>query len=300
MNILVTGGTGFIGSPVVKKLIEAGNRVTVVSRKKTNENGIRFLSLDLNDFEETRRILRRYQFECAIHLAWDTTHGKFWTSPQNLDHLSSSLHLARVLAENGCKRFVGAGSCAEYDAQAEPLLESQASSEPRTLYGRAKHGLRMVLEKFFEQEKIEFSWLRFFYLFGPFEKPERLVPSVILRLLNGEQAICQNGKLIRDFLHIEDAAEAVCRIAGSHVQGPVNIASGVEISIREVAEIIAGLLGRQDKIVHESHLSGSYEPSILAADVGKLKNTGWRPSMSLERGLENTIHWWEKRLPLRA
>ena len=202
---------------------------------------------DILDAAQLTKQIEIIRSELCIHLAWYVEPGKYLASPANLDFLCASLRLAKNLAERGCKRFVASGSCLEYDSSDKPLNES-SPTRPRHLYSAVKLALYHALDDFCRTADMQFAWTRFFYQYGPGEDPRRLVPTTINSLLRGQVCNLTPGDQVRDFLHVADVASAVVAVAQSHLTGAVNIGSGVPLTIREIAETIAALLGRPDLI----------------------------------------------------
>ena len=236
--------------------------------------------------------------ECAVHLAWYAAPGKYWTALENLDCVTMTLSFAQSLARNGCARFVGVGSCAEYDWTGGVLSESSTPLKPRTLYGISKNATRMLVEALCEHMSISFAWPRLFYLYGPGEDPNRLVPSVTLALLRGEVARCTEGKQLRDFLYVDDVASAICAVTASDCQGAINIGSGEPVSVRTIVELIGKALGRGDQIAFGALSSDSGDPPLLVADVRRLQHdVGWCPSWPLHEAVARSVSWWEENCP---
>ena len=253
--------------------------------------------MDLEDQEAVREAVSAICPECAIHLAWYAVPGRYWTAPENLDCVAMSLSLARALSQSGCRRLVAAGSCAEYDWNYEILSEQTTPTRPRSLYGVCKDALRSIFESYCAGTGMEFAWMRLFYLYGPGEPEQRLVPAAISSLLAGEAAACTRGDQVRDFLHVEDAASAICAIASSGLSGPVNIGSGAPVSARTVVETLAEILHCPGKVIFGAVPSPLDEPRKLLAEVRKLKSqTGWEPRFALRAGLADTVGWWRKKL----
>lgn len=303
MRILVTGAGGFIGSHVTKALAQGGHSVCAIERPGASAarladclSHIRVLHADLRDAKAVQELLGEIRPECAIHLAWYAGPGKYWTALENLDCVSMSLSLSQSLSQVGCRRLVGVGSCAEYDWDYGFLSESTTPLRPKTLYGVCKNATRMLLEAFCERASISFAWTRLFYLYGQTEDPTRLVPSVTLALLKGEVASCTDGQQLRDFLHVEDVAAAICAVAASDCKGAINIGSGEPVSVRTIVEIIGKTLDLSDHIVYGAIPGNPNDPPLLLADVHRLRNeTGWRPTYGLEEGLQHTVQWWRER-----
>jgi nucleoside-diphosphate-sugar epimerase len=303
MRVLVTGAAGFIGSHVTRRVVHEGHEVSAVilpgesTERLTDVQDRLFISaLDLSEAAPVREFLRKIRPDCAIHLAWYAVPGKYWRAPENLDCVAMTLSLAQALAESGCRRLVAAGTCAEYDWDYGLLTEDVTPLKPRTLYGRCKNATRQILEAFCSQVTMSFAWTRFFYLYGPGEAHERLVPSVVRALLRGEAARCTSGRQIRDFLHVRDVASAVWAVATSQVTGAVNVGSGEPVRVRSVIETIERLVASNGAIEWGVIAEDPHDPPLLVADVRKLtRETGWRQTLSLEEGLRDAIEWWRNR-----
>src|SRR5208337_1098998 len=300
MRVLITGAGGFIGSQVVRKVLQDGHAVVAVLKPGESParlidclGSVSLVHCDLSDGDAVRRLASETRPENAIHLAWYVEPGKYWQGGENLDCVGMSLSLARALSEAGCSRFVGAGTCAEYDWDYGFFSEKVTPLKPRSLYGICKNAAREILQAFCAQAGMGFAWTRFFHLYGPTEAKERLIPYVVLTLLKGEVAKCTSGEQIRDFLHVEDAASAVWAVAKSDLSGPVNIGSGQPTKVRTVIEIIAQHLQGEENLVLGALPTDPQEPLVLLPDVRRLASeVGWKPSLSLKEGLANTCEWW--------
>jgi nucleoside-diphosphate-sugar epimerase len=302
MRVLVTGAAGFVGSHVTRQIVQEGHEVSVVilpgestQRLADIANRLSLVSLDLRESSAVRELVGKTRPECAIHMAWYAAPGKYWAAAENLDCVGMTLALAQALAEAGCARLVGAGTCAEYDWAYGYLSEDVTPLKPRTLYGSCKNAARQMLEAYCAQTGMSFAWTRLFYLYGPGEARERLVPSVATALLDGKTARCGSGRQIRDFLHIRDVASAVWAVARSGVKGPVNVGSGEPVCIRTIVETIARLVGGTGSIQWDALAPDSEEPPLLLADTRKLtREVGWQKSLSLDDGLRDAIAWWRE------
>ena len=154
----------------------------------------------------------------------------------------------------------------------------------------------MVAERYAEQVGIELVWGRVFYLYGPDETPERLVPAVIRSLLAGTPTPTRDGHQVRDFMHVNDAA-CFAGLLDSHVTGPVNVASGEPVAARTVIEKIASLTGRPELVDWEAIATSPGDPPVLVADIARLRDeVGFTPAFGLDQGIESTVAWWRERL----
>lgn len=303
MRVLVTGAAGFIGSHVTRQIVQEGHAVwAVVSPRGSTERiddikaQLSLAPTDLRDHSSVRDLVASARPDCAIHLAWYAAPGLYWTAPENLDCVAMTLNLAQHLADARCTRLVAAGTCAEYDWSYGFLSEEVTPLNPRTLYGACKNATREMLERFCKQAAMSFAWTRFFYLYGPEEARDRLVPSVISALLGGQSAKCTGGIQFRDYLHVQDAASALWAVAKSGFSGAVNIGSGQPVTIRAMVETIAELLDRKRNVEFGALPADPQDPLLLVADVRRLKSqTGWEPAWSLEEGLRRTVAWWRQK-----
>jgi UDP-glucuronate decarboxylase len=295
VRILLTGATGFIGSHVARALVREGHEVHALVRAQSDLGRIKDLASSLHlikgDLLNPAFVLQPSAFDLGLHLAWYVEPGKYLHQPQKDDWIAASLRLATTLRDGGCRRFVATGTSFEYAASSLPQRETSPTT-PSTAYGQAKLELFEALQSI----DIKLAWLRPFYLYGPDEDRRRLVPVVINSLLSGQETKLVPGERVRDFLHIEDVASAICAVAESQLTGAVNIASGVPTTVREIALKIGEALDRADLLKLGALPYATSEPIYLLADNARLREgTGWKPRYQLDEGLRQTIEWWKGR-----
>jgi nucleoside-diphosphate-sugar epimerase len=314
MKIFLSGGTGFIGSHIARILFREGHEVHALIKPNTDLSRIQDLApsvhlihADLEDHDKVKSELKNIKPDAALHLAWTTNPENYWKTPENLTLLQNSIELAKILADSGCKKIITTGTCFEYDTTLGILSES-SPIKPKSLYAACKHALYLALDQFCKQQEIQFVWPRFFYLYGPHEHKKRFVPNLILSLLEGKEIFNPPGVLIRDYLHVEDAAAAVCALTSSSLSGPVNIGSGTPVHIRDLMEITAKILEtlnlKKDKnlnlkklINFKNHPVCLDDPILILADNRRLvENTSWKPEYDLAKGIEQTIQWWSQQV----
>ena len=295
-RVLITGATGFIGLHCLPLLVARGYEVHAVSSRRTtaNESNIHWHQTDLLDSPQVAALMVEVQPNYLLHFAWYAIPGKYWTSPENLRWVQASVGLLQEFAGHGGKRVVMAGTCAEYDWRYGYCSEVVTPLAPATLYGTCKHSLQLMLAAFSKQTGLSAAWGRIFFLFGPHEHPDRLVAYVIRSLLRGEPARCSHGRQIRDFLYVQDVADAFVALLESGVSGPVNIASGRPMALRELVYEIAAKFNRDDLIQLGAVSTSPDDPPLLVAHVQRLYDeVGWTPKYDLDTGLEQTLEWWK-------
>jgi nucleoside-diphosphate-sugar epimerase len=257
---------------------------------------VRAHEADLFDAAAVAETIERARPSHLLHLTWTTEPGSYWATPENVRWLEASLSLLRAFAVHGGERVVMAGTCAEYDWGEGICRENVTPLRPASLYGACKNALRDVSEALASRLGLRAAWGRVFFLYGPHEHPQRLVASVIASLLRGQPALCSEGTQRRDFLHVQDVADAFVELLQSDLSGPVNLASGEAVSVRSVVEGIADQLGARHLLRLGARLLPLGEPPLVVADVARLRQElRWAPRLSLQAGLAQTVEWWRSR-----
>jgi nucleoside-diphosphate-sugar epimerase len=292
-RVLITGGTGFIGRHCLRQLLDRGWEIHALAHESTND-GIADVVWHRGDlFEESmmRRLIERIQPTHLLHLAWMATPGIFWNSPLNHQWVVATTSLFNAFRASGGRRFVGVGSCGEYDWTNGLCAEDSDCVRPSTIYGQCKREAYDSLLRLAAAGSCSFGWARLFWTFGAHEPTPRLVPAAINRLLRGEPAYCTAGTQQRDFLYVKDVARALVDFLVSNIQGPVNIASGQPVTVSAVVGLLGRLTHRPDLIRFGS---ASDEPPLVVAAVDRLHNElRFAPQYSLESALQETIDWWK-------
>ena len=248
----LTGATGFVGRQILRRLVERGCHVRIIVRADSVAGigplapGVEVVETDdlFNEPRERLSVLLE-GIDILVHAAWYAEPGVYLTSALNCDCLAGTLRLAETLADIGGRRFVGVGTCFEYDL-AQGSLSVATPLRPQTLYAACKASVFQVLTHLLHARNVEFAWCRLFYLYGEGEDPRRLVPYIRKQLSAGEVAELTSGNQLRDFLDVREAGAMVADAALGHRIGPMNICSGVPVTVRQLAERIADEFGRRD------------------------------------------------------
>jgi dTDP-6-deoxy-L-talose 4-dehydrogenase (NAD+) len=292
MRALVTGAAGFIGSRVVAALAERAVDVVATDRPGTTRERlggvhprVTFEATDLRDPEATAALVSAHRPDLLVHMAWYARPEDYLTSRENLASLSATATLLAAAVDAGCARIVGAGTCLEYPESALPHRECDPAG-PTTLYGACKHAARLVGERLADG-RASFAWARLFHLYGPGEDPRRLVPMVANKLRRGEPVDLSPGEQVRDYLRVEDVADAIATVALSEACGTVNVCSGTAITLREFLGALAHVMGRPDLLRFGRIPYRVDDRMRIAGDPGVLTGLGWTPRhSSLNESLE--------------
>lgn len=303
-RVLVTGAAGFVGRHAVPLLAAHGHEVIAVGRPGGGmplPEGVRLIPCDLLQEGSAAALIAAHRPTHLLHLAWNVTPGKFWTDADNLDWVASSLRLFRAFAAHGGQRFVGIGSCAEYDWSHDFLSEGATPLKPLTLYAKAKVAFASLIEHIGPELGVSVGWGRVFFLYGPGEKRGRLVSDVFASLLEGKPALVSHGRQQRDFMHVADVAGAFVALFESPVTGGVNIATGDCRPLAEIIGAIADQVGRPDLVRLGAIAARPDDPPRLAADIRRLRDeVGFRPHFDLASGVADTHRWWLAQVPART
>ncbi len=293
-KVLITGGTGFIGRNVVDELISRGWEVhsLVFPPFAPEKEGLIQYEMNLMDTDAVNKFLKEHNFENLIHLAWYVG-PKCHVHDLNLDWTLATLNLLKSFKENGGKRFAGAGTISEYEYKYGYLLEDETPTSPKTLYGESKNSIYKIASVYCKQNGIEFKWPRIFNLYGPAEKSQRLMPSVINSCLKGEDVKVSDCLKFQDYLHVKDTACGIVDVFESDIEGAVNICSGKPVQLRAIVEKIAELTNFKGKILWGA-IPAAFGDEVVVGNNEKLKSIGWNQKYSLEEGLKETIDWWKE------
>lgn len=272
-RFLVTGASGFIGSAIVRGLIAGGNEVVAPGRVQLDL--LTASDSDLAQFVERSRVSH------CIHAAWYTNHADYLTHPVNTEWTSASLRLARVFTG----RFVGLGTCLEYDLSArEPCSEERTPLRPETLYARSKVKLFEALHC----RGVDFAWARLFFVYGPGDRAGRLVPTILEQFARGERAGPTYGGLRRDYIHVDDLADQILRIANSDVRGAINTGTGQAPTLSEIYAAGAAAFGRPELAERSDEIGG--QPMLIQSDLSRFRALiGDSQARSIGLGLKGLV-----------
>jgi nucleoside-diphosphate-sugar epimerase len=267
--MLVTGATGFVGRHVLDTLAATDCRLRLIVRegKQTQVSPAAAIETVVTTPDIWAEPAAWWEDACrgidtVIHIAWYAEPGKYLQSPKNLDCLVGTLRLAQAASRAKVRRFVGIGTCFEYDLSAGRLTVD-TPLRPATPYAGAKAAAFMALSQYLPQQGVAFAWCRLFYLYGEGEAAERLVPYLRGQLKAGDPAELTSGTQVRDYLDVRDAGRMIVEAARGTAQGPINICSGTPMTVRELAERVADDYGRRDLLRFGARADNLTDPPVV-------------------------------------
>jgi nucleoside-diphosphate-sugar epimerase len=305
-RVLVTGATGSIGRHVIPLLVARGWDVHCVSSRQplAKAAGVTWHVADLLRPSAVETLIGNAQASHLLHLAWylapggargDARGAHHYVAVENFEWLEASVRLLRRFRARGGQRAVVAGSCLEYDWRYGYCSEERTPCVPHTVYGCCKHALQIVASAMNTAGEFGVAWPRIFFVYGPYEQPARLIAAVTRDLLADRPALCSHGRQVRDYIFVEDVADALATLLDSTLTGPINVASGAAITLKEIVERIGSLLGRGELIRLGAIPAAPTDTPLVVADVRRLADElRWQPKWDLDAGLSKTIDWWRQ------
>ena len=268
-NILLTGASGFVGKQIIKALSQFSVNIIPVVRSGKEINFKRIGNIkkiisspDIFKENESWWTNQCKGIDTIIHIAWYAEPGKYLQSPKNIDCLIGSLNLAKGAVNAGVRRFVGIGTCFEYDLS-KGTLSIDTPLKPTSSYASAKAALFTFLSMWLPEQSIKFSWCRLFYLYGEGEDQRRLVPYIHKRLNKNESVELTKGNKIRDYLNIIEASQIISEVALGDQDGPINVCSGVPITVKQLAQQIADLYSKRHLLKFGAKPENPMDPSCV-------------------------------------
>ena len=293
MKILLTGATGFVGRAFLECAINHGHHVAslvgpgkIAPEVRSSVGQHLVLRGTLADAPWSE--IQEFGAHTCVHSAWITTPGVYLESPENDRFLAWSQEFLKRFFATGGSHVIGIGTCIEYQLGARVLSEATALVAPTTRYARCKDHLRTTLDEMAENARVTSCWARLFYPYGPGEHPDRLCSHLIKKMQQGERASLGTPQSVKDYIYIDDVAEALVTLVENRATGIFNLGSGEETTVMEMAQILARKLNAPVPVA-KSSTNPPPAPDYVVADVSRLKALGWRSRVTPEEGLARLI-----------
>jgi UDP-glucose 4-epimerase len=302
MKILVTGGAGFIGSHVVDAYIAAGHDVLVVDDLSTGHREnlnpeARFHQLDIQD-ARTAELIRAERPEVLnLHAAQMSVRNSVEDPLADARiNILGTINLLEAARQTGVRRvlFVSSGGAVYGEQETFPAPESHTTN-PLSPYGVSKRAGELYAFFYQAEYQLPFVALRYANVYGPRQDPHGEAGVVAIfsgRMLQNEPVIINgDGRQTRDYVFVGDVARANLLALERDVRGPFNIGTGVETDVNRLAEILLAASGSRSKVTHGPPKAGEQRRSVVDHRRATAE-LGWRPEVSLEDGLKQTVEWF--------
>lgn len=280
-KIAILGAKGFLGAPIAEAFSRNGWEVVELSRSPSKNPRRQEIIVDLFDDLTLQSALINSKPDVVISTAWDTEHGKFWTSNSNITYRDATLRFAQVCFENEVETFVGLGTMSEYgtspglcNAEFSPLVGIDVYSKSKIETGLALYALG---EKYGGRT----HWARVFQAFGPNEKQKRFVSGLISKLQNREKFIIRTPDYEMDWIHTTDVASAITYSLENRLNHFLDIGTGIGTSVRDLSELICAELDLDESLLDFTEQIPGHEKKAVVDPHTQLHSFGWKPAESL-------------------
>ena len=290
-NILIVGGTGFIGYHLAKKSLKKGWQVTSISSKPPKKirhlPKVKYMLCDITKKKSLIRNIRK-SFNYVVNLGGYVDHSNKKKTFES--HYIGCKNLTEIFLKKAPIAFVQMGSSAEYGNVKSPQKEN-AKCNPKSVYGQAKLLSSIYLIDLFKKQKFPSTILRLYNTYGPRQDLNRCIPIVISGCIKNKKFPCSKGNQFRDFLHIDDVVNAILKsLTNKNAKGQIiNIGSGKPRKIKNIIEYVKKILKGGYPLFGKVKLRKD-EILKVYPDINKAKDKiNWRPKILFKEGLKVTI-----------
>lgn len=304
MNILVTGGAGFIGSHIVDQFVGEGHRVSVIDdlstgRRKQVRREVAFYKLNVCD-PRIEQVFQKERPVVIVHMAAQTNVRKSTEDPvfDAEVNITGTLQLLKWAVRYGARKilFASSGGTVYGEQEVFPATESHPT-RPLSPYGISKLTCEYYLEYYRQVAGLQYVALRLANIYGPRQHADGeagVVATFTQQMLSGEQPrINGNGFQTRDYVYVGDVVEAMRAVFVHPVEGIFNVGTGTETTVNEIFGRLRELTNSPCREIHGPAKKGEQLRSVL--DASKLeKETSWVHAMSLSEGLDETVKFFQQ------
>jgi dolichol-phosphate mannosyltransferase len=301
-RVLVTGGTGFVGANLVRRLLADGHAVHCLVRPEHAgwrlagvRRDVELQRASLDDRGAVERAVRRAKPDWIFHLAahgaysWETDVDRIFAT-----NVTGTMNLVRAGLRSGFDAFVNAGSSSEYGFKKKAPGEREWV-EPNSHYAVAKVAATHFCRLTAQRENAKIATLRLYSVYGPWEDPGRLMPTMVVQGLAGRLPPLVDPRVARDYVYVDDVSEAFVRAAAKpHPEpGPVfNVGSGKQTTIRQVVEVARRVLAVAERPRWGTMPNRGWDTNVWVSDSRAIRRAlGWRPRYTFERGFRQLVAW---------
>ncbi|MDO8521214.1 MAG: NAD-dependent epimerase/dehydratase family protein, partial [bacterium] len=303
MKAFITGISGFVGAGLARRLLKEGHEVHGLVRSSTNlwrleeiKTSLRLHEGDLLNKESMIRALQVAKPDVVFHPA---TYGAYPAQKDKRKILETSVFSTLTLLEAakdvGVSMFLNTGSSSEYGTKDHPMQEGERI-DPNSYYAVGKAAQTLLCQHFAHEEKFPVATLRLFSVYGQYEEPGRLVPTVILNAIQGKDISLADPRIARDFIYLEDVVDAyLIATKRPDLAGEIfNVGTGVQTTLNEFAHAVVAETKSGAKIVAGAYEKRDFDTFTWVADMEKTKKLlGFSARYNLTAGLKESIVWFQ-------
>ncbi len=305
-RVLLTGGTGFVGANLCRRLLRDGHEVHLPVRPTSPRWRIQAAladlhlhEVDLTDKEAVARLVEETRPDWVFHLA---AHGAypFQTDLRRMveTNIVGTVNLMEASLARGFEAFVHTGSSSEYGLKDHAPSEAE-TLDPNSDYAVTKASSTLYCRHTASARNVHVPTLRLYSVYGPYEEPTRLVPTLIVRGKDGRLPPLAGPRVARDFVHVDDVVEAYCLAAahrGAEAAPVYNVGTGVQTTLREAVDVAREALGVSEEPQWTTMPNRGWDTEVWVSDSRKLRaELGWRPRYTFRDGFRHFARWLDER-----
>ncbi len=295
-KILIVGGTGFIGTHLLKKCKKLNWDITCLSLHgpslETKIKGVKYIICDIGSLKKLKLVIKKNQYDFVVNLAGYIDHINKRKIKKN--HYLGAINLFKVFRNQRIKLFIQIGSSTEYGILKSPQKE-KSIGKPRDYYGKYKHFATNFFLKCYKKFNFPVCIIRFYQVYGPQQKNDRFIPQLINACKNGQTFYTSSGSQFRDFIYVDDAITGILKcIISKKSKGEIfNIGYGKPIQLKKVMKIVEKKMGNFFPIYGKMKLRKN-ENLTLYPDISKAKKIlKWKNKISFVKGIDRTIKYYK-------
>lgn len=325
MNILVTGGAGYIGSVAVKKLIETGNKVVVIDnlskgKKELVDKKAKFYKVDLTNKNMLNRVFEQNKIDVVIHFAaYKAVEESMQNAVKYSDNIIGSINLLNAMVKHKVKKVIFSSTAAVYGEQyretivskqnpVSPIAET-AETFPVNFYGFAKLQVEMLIEWYNKIHDIRYICLRYFNVAGDgglnyIDPDAQNVLPIIAEVIQkkrdvftifGDNYETRDGTCIRDYIHVLDLVDAHILAMNSNYNGVLNLGSSKGVTVKELVKYTEEIIGQ--KLPIKIGVKRAGDPGVVLASNKLAKEIlNWTPKYNIKEMITSTLDSYKKLL----
>ncbi|MFE9081023.1 CDP-abequose synthase [Bacillus cereus] len=302
-TFLITGGYGFIGSHLVRRLLNLQAKIVLLIRTSSNSwrlndilKNIETYEIDIRDKKQVQDAIKKVNPDYIFHLAAygvNSAHTDYMHAIEtNIIGTCNIIQAAKLV---NCKKIIHMGSSSEYGNKMEPIHENMLLT-PVDIYGSTKAAATILAHQIASENNINLITLRPFGIFGEAEEPHKIFSYIILQVLQNKDVNLTLCNQLRDYCYIENIIDAcILAVENTTVQNDIfNIGSGTIYPLKHYVELLFKHLNTNSRPNYGAISSRTNERWIPEADVHKIKESlSWEPRINIEEGIIKTINWYK-------
>ncbi len=310
-KVFITGGAGFIGSNLAKKLIDRGDQVVMIDnfndyydvklkqdrlKKFLKGYKFKFYKGDIRDYKFLEKIYKKEKIDKVVHLAAMAGVRYAIENPMIYAEVNvlGTTNLLQLSAKHKIKNFVYASSSSVYGNNRKmPFSESDSVDTPISPYAATKKSTELMAHVFSHVHKLKTTGLRYFTVYGPWGRPDMALFKFTKNIIEGKPIDVYNrGKMSRNFSYIDDIVSGTIAVLDADLPyGVMNIGGDKEETLMRYIEVLEKNLGKKAKKNMLPMQPGDVPSTV--ADISKLRKLGWKPTTRIEEGIKNFVDWYK-------